>query len=449
MFSKKDYLNISIAVFTLLGLLAFSVMRYRAYQQDRQTTTEQVQLNTLHGKVVYLDDALTMSAYCYVMTKDTVWQQRHTALQVEFDSTISRIYMLMHASYDGKKELESGIAGLMTMEAKAMALASEDKFDEAKALLFSEAYKQHQKIYNLGEDKLINSLDEKANSLMALHKREAGKSAIAEGIIAVLLIIGWWYFLRITRGWQNQVNEINKRRAEESLAAAEKLKDANDQLRQLTAHLQEVREKERLAVAYEINQQLVDQLATVRIKLADIQRNAVHTGSGQVMELQEVSSLLYDALNFLRKLVSEFNPIVLKDLGLVEALAWESERATSEAATVAFFSEVEYVKVDIKTATTLLRTFQEKVQSLLEGGATEIISNLYIEDGHLVLSIYNDAGFISDKTQLPIEELAIRERLSSIKASSKIQSLPETGHSFTILVPYEETHLEEEVALEH
>lgn len=433
--NRKD-LKITIVGFTLLALLAFSYTQYRTYRDDIRTTREQLQLNTLHGKIVYLDEALTMSARWFVITKDTQWHQRYRELQHEFDGATAQIYKMMNGSFEGKKELEAGTAGLMALEEKALALARDNRFAEAKALLFSTAYANYQHVYQRGEDKLIIGLDKKMEELMILHRNNARHTALAEAVIALLLIVGWYSFSRVSRNWQHKINELNRQRAAEARQAAEQQSRMNDQLRQLSAHLQETREAERREVAHEINEEVGQQIAAVRIKLATLQRQAQNLSTAQVTELQQVSAQLYDALNFLRNLASGIYPLVLRDLGLVEALAWESERLCTASVTVAFVPEVDYVTVDTKIATTLFRSFQELIQSLLAGGAADIISTLRVETNQLVLEIYNDAEPAASQPHKSLEELAIRERLRSIQASTTISHSPENGNSVTITIPY-------------
>jgi signal transduction histidine kinase len=242
--------------------------------------------------------------------------------------------------------------------------------------------------------------------------------------------------MRTSKKWQNKINEANHRRAEEAMAAARKLKTANDQLHLLSEYLQEVREKERLALANELNEELGQQIAALKIRIMSVQKKLSDTDETGAEELQQVSNQLSRLLHFSRELASDVYPLILRDLGLVEALQWESERMSSELVAIGFFSEIDHLQVDQRTATNLFRSYQEKLQSLVLSGATEIVGSLGLENNQLVLNIYDNAGGTVGKENRSIEEVAIKERVRSIKGHSEIHTLSKEESNFTISIPY-------------
>jgi signal transduction histidine kinase len=418
-------------------LAFFAYAQYQAYLDDIKTTRKQILLNNLQGRIAYLDEALTMSASSFVMTRNTEWNERYKTLQNDYYASVSQIYTLLPGSFDGKKEMDASNSRLMDMEDRAFGLVRLDHVAEARSLLFGKEYLQQKAIYSLGKEKLTETLNAAESKLIALHYKEAKKAAFIRGGIVLLLLSGWWWFMHTSKKWQHMINEANHERAEEAVAAAKKLTKANDQLRLLSEYLQEVREKERLTLANELNEELGQQIAALKIRIMNVQKNLSATDKTRAEELQQVSDQLGRLLHFSRELASDVYPLVLRDLGLVEALEWESERVSSPLVHVSFYSDLEHLQVDQRAATHLFRLYQEKLQSLISIGATEIMGSLRVENNHLLLSIHDNADLALDKENKSIEDVAIKERVRSIKGHSEINTLSKEGNSFTISIPYQ------------
>jgi signal transduction histidine kinase len=324
----------------------------------------------------------------------------------------------------------------MDMEAQAFVLVHLNREAEAKSLLFGSEYREQKTLYAAGQIKLTSYLEAVADKLMSLHYKEAVRTSLVRVAIMLVLIGGWYWYIRSTKKWRKKINEVNQRRTEEAIAAAQQLKRANDQLHLLSAHLQEVRERERLGLANEINEELGQQIAALQIKIDAIQNNMLAVDKFQVSGLKEVSVQLGEALNSLRKLATDVYPLILRDLGLIEALKWESERMSNLIVTVEFFSEIDDLEVDQRTATQIYRSYQEKLQSLIRVGATEIKSDLRLKNGLLLLTIRDNAELAFEIGNKSMEDMIITERLRPIQGRSEIISSPKGGNSFTISIPY-------------
>ena len=433
---QKNRLRNLLVGFTLLLLAFFIYTQYRTFLNNITIARKQLQLNTLQGRILYLDEALIMSARTFVLTKDQQWNLRYRKLAAEFYSSISQFYTLFPGPIEGKKELDASMSSLMNMQLKAFDLVHAERPEEAKSLLFGEEYKKQQEVYASGLKQLTTSLDQAVNGLMEQHYTQAKRTTLIRGIIVILIIFSWTWFNRVSRKWRREIEKVNHKRTEEAIASAEKLKNANDQLQLVSAHLQEVREKERLNLASEINEELGQQIAVMQVRIADIQKSMQDAERSGIAELQQVSGQLDDAMQFLRKLATDVYPLVLRDFGLIEALEWESERLSNQFVKVKFLSEIEDIQVDQRTATHLFRSYQEKLKSLIGSGATEIICTLRLEDNLLELAIHDNATPDMVTESKTMEDMVIKERLRSIQGHSIIDSSPVEGNSFTISIPH-------------
>ena len=295
---QKNRLRNLLVGFTLLLLAFFIYTQYRTFLNNITIARKQLQLNTLQGRILYLDEALIMSARTFVLTKDQQWNLRYRKLAAEFYSSISQFYTLFPGPIEGKKELDASMSSLMNMQLKAFDLVHAGRPEAAKSLLFGEEYKKQQEVYASGLKQLTTSLDQAVNGLMEQHYTQAKRTTLIRGIIVILIIFSWTWFNRVSRKWRREIEKVNHKRTEEAIASAEKLKNANDQLQLVSAHLQEVREKERLNLASEINEELGQQIAVMQVRIADIQTSMQDAERSGIAELQQVSGQLDDAMQF-------------------------------------------------------------------------------------------------------------------------------------------------------
>lgn len=426
-----------IVAFTIILVIVLPYTQYRAYQNTVKVTRQQLRLNSLRSQIIYLNDAQATASRSFVLTNDLQWQQYHKSLQENFNTSLFRINQLLPNGYEGKQELMASHDRLRNREENAFLLVRSGQTEPAKKLLSDNDYLREQGLFSITMKKLIHRLDRENDNLFEFLQREAIKNIMVRGVIALMLLIGWFWFSNLNSRWKKKLNELSLQKACEEKAAAKKLEHVNGQLRELSIYLQDVREKERMSLAYEINEQLGQQIAAVKIKIAEVKRVQNISDKPWQMELEDSACQLDRILNQIRNLATEVYPLILKDLGLPEALQWESERVTSQSGAVVMFStQVEDVNLDQRTNTTLFRTYQQKLQTSLSQGATEIIGSLHVEKDVLLLSILDDgAKTLNEESEL-MEDLALREWLQSIQGRCQTHNTTNKGNRFTITIPY-------------
>jgi len=119
--------------------------------------------------------------------------------------------------------------------------------------------------------------------------------------------------------------------------AQEKIRQTSEQLRQLTAHLQEVREEERASMAREIHDELGQQLTGLKMDVYWLKEGL---GPSDTVMIQQVEGILKAARSndrYRAENIGGLRPFVLDDLGLIEALKSHSREFQSR-----FGIEVEF-----------------------------------------------------------------------------------------------------------
>lgn len=418
MLKKVKILRFTAVIVSVSALLFFLYHQYQTYKTDTQITRQQLRMNTLRAHLATLDESLTMSARLYVLTGAEEWKTHYQTRSVQYYSTFSEINTLLNGRFDGKKELQLAAEGLFRIEEKAIELKQENREAEAKLILFGETYMQHRWMFQAGLAKLATDMEAQIDQFMLFHQNVVLEHALVTASVILLILLGWNIIARLYQKWQSQ------------------LLKANEELHLLSAHLQEVQEKERLAIANVINEELGQQLAAikVRIDLMDVTTSP----PPQPGTLREVSVLLGTALGYLHELAANTYPLVLRDLGLVEALEWKSKSFTEQTGIPVLFSaEAEHLQLKKEVATALFRVYQEKLRTLEKNGATEIVCMLGLQEGRLVLTVYDNAPYTPQDKR--IEDVAIEERLRNVNATLLFDDATQEGHTFTVSLPYRDT----------
>jgi PAS domain S-box-containing protein len=178
-------------------------------------------------------------------------------------------------------------------------------------------------------------------------------------------------------------------------------KQAEEQLRDLTAHLQTVREEEKLSMAREIHDDLGGTLSALKIKSFWLKNElACCNGvSSALASVDEMAGLIDNASGAVRKLITGLRPTILDDLGLLAALEWQAEqfqKHTGIACSVNSISPA--AEVGGSKAIALFRIFQETLTNVAKhSGASWVEVEFCYNDDEVMLSVSdNGRGMASD-----------------------------------------------------
>ncbi|HEV2481915.1 MAG TPA: PAS domain S-box protein [Puia sp.] len=225
------------------------------------------------------------------------------------------------------------------------------------------------------------------------------------------------------------------------LAAQEKVKKATQQLRELAAHLQNIREEERIEIARDIHDDLGQQLTAVQIALFRLAKQWKHEVELE-KQLQGITDMTAQVIKSIRRISTQLRPAVLDDIGLVEAMKWQSEEFERRFSipVTAFFSDIpDNLQQDIAVA--LFRIYQETLTNIARHAeASHVQVRLTSELRQISLEVQDDGkGFdeeiISSKRTLGL--LGMQERALMIGGEFIFSSTPGKGTTIKILIPLE------------
>lgn len=245
---------------------------------------------------------------------------------------------------------------------------------------------------------------------------------------------------KLARAFNAMVAQVRRARQELEQKIIES-GQMNEQLRDLSAHLQNIREEERMHIAREMHDELGQLLTGFKMDVSWLNKRLADSNDPALKEkLAEMLTIVDESVAFVRKLAAELRPGILDDLGLIPALEWHSKEFTKRYnIEVVFQSLVKELHTSELVATGLFRMYQESLTNVARhSGASNVTATLQLSHGHIHLSISdNGKGFdmtaYGQKKTLGL--LGMKERAVMIGGKLDIQSEPGKGTTITITVP--------------
>jgi PAS domain S-box-containing protein len=224
----------------------------------------------------------------------------------------------------------------------------------------------------------------------------------------------------------------------ETKRAEQELRASSEQLRNLTAHLQSVREEERARISREVHDELGQSLTAVKMDLAWLAGRLPRRNGQMLKRIRSTRQLADSMIQSIRRISTELRPAVL-DLGLAAAVEWqvqEYEARSSIQCKVRLLTQ-EVFAPDVST--TLFRILQETLTNVARHAkATRVEVVLQKQRDRLVLLIHdNGRGFDQADPSLSksLGLLGMRERAAILGGRVNISSAPGKGTTVTAWIP--------------
>ncbi|MBL7073887.1 PAS domain S-box protein [candidate division KSB1 bacterium] len=197
--------------------------------------------------------------------------------------------------------------------------------------------------------------------------------------------------------------------------AEEDLKMSFAQIRDLSAHIQYVREEERKYIAREIHDELGQVLTALKMNLSLMSRDIKEKKESidlQVLlgEIDAMQEIIGVTVKRIRELITELRPEVLDNLGLLEALEWQANEIQDRTGILCeLTTKLKEIKLDKDRSIAIFRIYQEALVNVTRHAkATKVIINISKTDGKLLLEI-SDNGI-----GIPQEKLKSRDSFGMI-----------------------------------
>ena len=237
--------------------------------------------------------------------------------------------------------------------------------------------------------------------------------------------------------------DITKQKvAEEALRASE------EQYRNLSSHLQKVREEQNAHLAREIHDDFGQSLTALKMNMSILQQDVQAIGGSRgVGELEttirDINKILDETVGKTRKLTQELRPSVLDTEGIIESLGWQVKEFEKRFGISANFStNIEEFQFDDGRSLAVFRIVQEALTNTARhSGATHVdVQITGMEDMMRIEVQDNGSGFaypfLEDVDSFGI--LGMRERADFIDGDLTIESSEGKGTKVVLQFPIPE-----------
>jgi signal transduction histidine kinase len=223
------------------------------------------------------------------------------------------------------------------------------------------------------------------------------------------------------------------------LSKENEFRRSTEQLRELSARLQSVREEERTHLARAIHDELGQALTGLKMDVAWLQKHLDQPQPALLEKTQAMSDLIDIIVQAVRRIATELRPGIL-DLSLVATIEWQlQEFQTRSGIEGKLISAPEETTLDVDGATTVFRIFQEILTNVARHAqATRIEVSLEENATFLTLQVQdNGRGMTESEIQSPksIGLLGMRERARLREGKIQFQGTPGQGTTVTVRVP--------------
>jgi PAS domain S-box-containing protein len=219
----------------------------------------------------------------------------------------------------------------------------------------------------------------------------------------------------------------------------EEQRRSREQLRALAAHVESVREQERVRIAREIHDELGQSLTCMGMDLAFLDRQIDPENKDAAARVAALAELVKDTIRCVRRISSELRPSILDDLGLGAAIEWlahDFETRTQIACTV---DVPEDLSLPIELATPLFRVCQEALTNVTRhASATDVSILLACSTSHISLEIKDNGRGITDeeiKRYGSLGLLGMKERIAILGGTLDVKGTPGEGTTLAIQIP--------------
>lgn len=214
---------------------------------------------------------------------------------------------------------------------------------------------------------------------------------------------------------------------------------AADRLRDLSAHVEQVREEERARIAREIHDELGQQLTGLKMRTAF----AGHLSQGDERVSEELAAMesdLEQAIRTVRGIATELRPPVLDALGLKPALQWLGEKFERDHG-IECHTDLDAPHVPRDTATAVFRVAQEGLTNVARHArATRVRLVLRVRTSDLVLEVEDDGVGIPNPDVAPSGTFGVtsmRERARLQRGQLALGPAPSGGLLLRFTLPLE------------
>lgn len=220
----------------------------------------------------------------------------------------------------------------------------------------------------------------------------------------------------------------------------EELRQSKNELRQLAAHQERLKEEERKRIAQEVHDELGGLLASIKAHVSVSNDRLVRAGAAPDQLLIDAAALAEAGLKAVRKVITDLRPSVLDQLGIWAALEWYTGQIEERSGIMCEWlvdEPTSNVSLDQERSTMLFRVVQESLTNAVRHAeASHIAVSASCEDGVIAVTVQDNGKGIDTDRLLNRESwgiLGMYERSRHFGGELRITGTPGGGGTLVVL----------------
>jgi PAS domain S-box-containing protein len=226
----------------------------------------------------------------------------------------------------------------------------------------------------------------------------------------------------------------------ERIRVEEELKKTTEQLRDLSEHLQSVRETERAQIARDVHDELGQNLAALKMDISWLEKRLPEDQNPLKEKAESMSKLIDATVQTVKRISSELRPPVLDDFGVSAAIEWlagDFENRTGIRCEIK--KNIDEPVIEETIATPVFRIFQEALSNIYRHSGASLVRTLMNVSAVSLQLVVEDNGRgitdeeISDPRSFGL--VGIRERVLLLGGDVEIKGIPNKGTILEVNIP--------------
>lgn len=226
----------------------------------------------------------------------------------------------------------------------------------------------------------------------------------------------------------------------EQKKAEEELEWSRQELRDLSAHLQSVREKESTRIARKIHDELGQSLTALQMDLSWLENRLPEKTGSIVGKTRRMTRLVDSAIESVHKIMTELRPSLLDDLGLPAAIEWQADDFQKRSGIRCEASlDCSEALINKDMATTVFRIFQETLINIARHSKATHCRVILTENGRELCLEVADNGVGITGEQINDHQsfgmIGMRERAHLWGGTVHVRNGSPQGTTVTVTIP--------------
>ena len=221
------------------------------------------------------------------------------------------------------------------------------------------------------------------------------------------------------------------------------IRESENRLRQLAAHLQDVRENERAGIARDIHDEIGGYLMALKMDISLLDKKLDKSDQIIHSRFQSMKQLLDIAIESTRRMITNLRPSILDELGLLDTLEWQlNVFSKRHGAKILFRHDDEVAQIEFANreyVVHIFRIFQEILNNIAKHSEAETVSVFAaVDDDWFVLSVNDDgkgAPPQAMKKQGSYGILGMQERIHKMGGTLELVSEEGVGTMVVLQIP--------------